>query len=99
MKLVTELLKKVGAEHARVLSNPAPEVWFMGFGDSSLNFELLVWTRHVQEKYFTVSEINYGIDAIFRKRGITIPFPQRDLHVKSDERGGMKLDGDDGGES
>ena len=99
VKLVTKLLKEVGGEHPRVLNHPGPEVWFMGFGDSSLDFELLVWTRHVQQKYFTVSEINYGIDAIFRKRGVTIPFPQRDLHVKSDERGGIKLDGDDGGDN
>jgi small-conductance mechanosensitive channel len=99
VKMVTELLKEVGGENSRVLSNPGPEVWFMGFGDSSLNFELLVWTRHVREKFFTVSEINYGIDAIFRKRGVTIPFPQRDVHVKSDEQGRLKMDGEQGDES
>ena len=71
----------------------------MGFGDSSLNFELLIWTRHVQEKFFTISEINYGIDAIFRKRGVTIPFPQRDVHVKDGEQGRLKMDGDAGDDS
>ncbi len=97
VNLVTELLKEVGSKHPRVLGKPAPEVWFMGFGDSSLNFELLVWTHKVELKYHTVSEINYGIDAIFRERGVTIPFPQRDVHVKSDEPRTRKPDGSDQG--
>ena len=97
VELVSELLKEVGRGHPRVLGSPAPEVWFMGFGDSALSFELLVWTHDVELKYHTVSEINYGIDAVFRKRGVTVPFPQRDVHLKDNERGGGTRGGDDSG--
>ena len=61
-----------------------------------MSFELLVWTRDVELKYHTVSEINYGIDAVFRENGVTIPFPQRDLHIRSDEQSGVKMEGEDG---
>jgi small-conductance mechanosensitive channel len=88
VKLVTELLQEVARKHPKVLARPGPEVWFMGFGDSSLNFELLIWTDDVEEKYQTISSLNYAIDAIFRDNQVTIPFPQRDLHIRSDHRGG-----------
>lgn len=65
-----------------VLSEPKPSVQFTEFGDSSLNFRLLVWTdrprRHPQIK----SDINYNIRRLFLERGIEIPFPQRDLNLR-----------------
>ena len=84
VELVTQTLYQVAAEDEGVLQQPAPEVRFTKFGDSSLNFELLVWSdnppRHLQLR----SRLNYAIDAAFRRHDIQIPFPQRDLHVKSD---------------
>ncbi len=85
VQLVSRLLVEVGQEHHRVLKRPAPEVWFMGFGDSSLDFELLVWTRDVEMKYHTTSDLNFAIDRAFRENNVTIPFPQRDLHIRSDD--------------
>jgi small-conductance mechanosensitive channel len=64
----------------------------MGFGDSSLNFELRVWIRDFIGRRRIQSELNQAIDSRFRSEGIEIPFPQRDLHVRSvDETPGSIL--------
>ncbi len=64
-----------------VLQTPTPQVFFSSFGDSSLNFTLLVWTREPRRQYEIVSDLNFRIEAILREQGITVPFPQRDLHL------------------
>lgn len=80
---VREALLQVAGAHKDVLKNPEPVVRFLKFGDSSLDFELLVWMDEPESQYALQSEINYEIDAIFRQSNIAIPFPQRDLHIKS----------------
>ncbi len=62
-----------------------PVVWMTGFGDSSLNFTLGVWVRPEQVKRPTAltSDYLWAIDDAFRKYGVEIPFPQRDLHIRS----------------
>ncbi len=62
---------------------PKPLVLFREFGDSSLNFELRVFLHNVDTRLRVISDINFAIDKAFKKEGIEIPFPQRDLHVKS----------------
>jgi len=79
----TQLLKDVAKRNERVLNNPAPKVWFREFGDSSLNFLLLCWIPTSTIKFDVVSELNYAIDRAFRDNQIEIPFPQRDLHLRS----------------
>jgi small-conductance mechanosensitive channel len=84
----TELLKKLMMEVARenpsVLSEPSPELYFSGFGDSSLNFELGVWTSDMNSKPRRFrSDLNYAIERKLREHNIEIPFPQRDLHLRS----------------
>ena len=59
------------------------EKQLVAFGDSSLNFDLLVWIADPTRQYFVVSDLNFAIVQAFRARDITIPFPQRDLHVRS----------------
>jgi len=86
VETVRKVLRGVADAHGKVLRHPEAKVWFMGFGDSSLDFELLVWTEDFEGKYQTASDLNYAIDKAFREQGITIPFPQRDLHIKSDVR-------------
>ena len=81
--LVKELLLKVAKDNPQVMNEPSPNVWFVGFGDSSLNFELLVWINNPIFRKQILSDLNYAIDAIFRQNNITIPFPQRDLHLCS----------------
>jgi len=80
-----EVLVQVALDNKRVLNEPKPKAWFREFGDSSLNFILLFWIPNAVEKYDVISEINHAIDAGFRKNGIEIPFPQRDLHLRSAE--------------
>ncbi|RMG54392.1 MAG: mechanosensitive ion channel family protein [Acidobacteria bacterium] len=83
--LVTRTLLEVAAETEGVLKDPEPQVWFKEFGDSSLNFELLVWIDQPEYHQRLRSRLNYAIEAAFRRYGIQIPFPQRDLHIRSAE--------------
>jgi small-conductance mechanosensitive channel len=70
-------------ENPDVLAEPAPRVFFKGFGDSSLNFDLLIWTAEPQKQFRLKSDLYFRIEAIMRDRDIEIPFPQQDLHVRS----------------
>lgn len=82
-RLVEATLLRVAAEHPDVLGDPAPEVRFLDFGESSLDFSLLAWIASPREDLRVASALRFAIDAAFREAGITIPFPQRDLHVVS----------------
>ena len=66
-----------------------PVVWMTGFGESSLNFVLGVWVanEHVKRPVALASEYLWAIDDALHKYNIEIPFPQRDLHLRSDDRG------------
>jgi len=81
--LVIKSLLEVAGNHPQVMKDPPPKVWFNEFGNSSLNFELLVWILDPKGRPDLISELNKGIDEIFRENKIQIPFPQRDLHVRS----------------
>ncbi|MEO0853475.1 MAG: mechanosensitive ion channel domain-containing protein, partial [Cyanobacteria bacterium J06648_11] len=80
---VKDAMMAAARSNPRVLTNPEPRVWLTGFGDSALNFDLLVWTSRPQARFDLESELNLSIIAEFRRRGIEIPFPQRDIHLKS----------------
>jgi small-conductance mechanosensitive channel len=75
VKVVSEtlLLAADGIEH--VLSDPPPKVQFLRFGDYSLDFRLMVWTRHPNRHPQIRSDINFRIERLFRERGIEIPYP------------------------
>jgi small-conductance mechanosensitive channel len=66
-----------------VLKFPEPQVIFLGFGDSSLNFRLMSWTGTFDNFLRIRSELNVATHDALRDAGITIPFPQRDLHIRS----------------
>ena len=83
LEAVKRTLLNVAAGTDGVLRKPASRVWFRGFGDSSLDFELRVWTDEPIHHERLRSVLNFEIHAAFREQGIRIPFPQRDLHVKS----------------
>ena len=81
---VRALLLEVGAENPKVLKSPEPTVYFEAFGDSALSFELGVWTAEMtQSPRRFRSELNFAIERKLRENGIQIPFPQRDLHLRS----------------
>jgi len=85
---VKDSLLDVAKANPDVLTIPSPQVLFKGFGDSSLDFELRVWTRHPNRQVVIKSDLYYEIEAMLRKRNIEIPFPQRDVYV----RGTMPLE-------
>ena len=80
---VTDALVEAARAVEKVLSEPAPKVHFKAFGDSALDFELLVWIDLPHNHAQIRSDIHYEIDRIFRLYRIEIPFPQRDLHLRS----------------
>lgn len=81
--LVRTALLKTVEQYPQVLASPAPQVFFKGFGDNSLDFELLVWTREPQRQFVLKSDLYFRIFEVFRSHQIEIPFPQRDLHLRS----------------
>ncbi|HSJ13283.1 MAG TPA: mechanosensitive ion channel domain-containing protein [Longimicrobiales bacterium] len=80
---VLNILAEAGATHELTLSDPPPEALFMGFGDSSLDFELRVWVKAIRSRLQVRSVILTEIQRRFDEAGIAVPFPQRDLHVRS----------------
>jgi small-conductance mechanosensitive channel len=85
VQIVKEILLKIVLSNKDVLKSPEPEILFSDFADSSLNFEVYFWidlskeltTREVQ------SDLRFEIYRIFDERKIEIPFPQRDIHIKT----------------
>jgi potassium-dependent mechanosensitive channel len=82
-ELVRDTLLQIANEHAKILAEPAPNVQFVDFGQSSLDFELLFWIDDPLSERITQSDLRFSIDAAFREKGVQIPFPQRDLHLRS----------------
>jgi small-conductance mechanosensitive channel len=80
---VLEILTRCAEQHPKVLDDPPPSPLFVEFGDSSLNFELRAWVAKAAHRLQTKSELLMEIDAQFRQAGVEIPFPQRDLHLRS----------------
>jgi small-conductance mechanosensitive channel len=83
VELVKKILLETAWKHNKVVTNPAPIVFFKEFGDSSLNFELAFWSNYLFPIEQVQSDLRFMIDQAFRENNVTIPFPQRDLHVKS----------------
>ncbi|ODR93649.1 hypothetical protein AUC70_12490 [Methyloceanibacter stevinii] len=86
MELLSSTLLDVARSHRGVLKHPPPVVHFSGFGDSSLDFELRVFLRDVRERITTSSALRFAILAALRDANISIPFPQRDVHMRGARR-------------
>ncbi|MCA9322157.1 MAG: mechanosensitive ion channel, partial [Planctomycetes bacterium] len=86
--LVKKVLLDVAKRDQRLLERPRAEVAFRAFGESELSFELLVWlaTPDMTARRRILSDLNSAIDAAFARTGIQIPFPQRDLHIRTTPR-------------
>lgn len=84
LKLAQKLMIEAASAAKRVLPNPKPSVWLRGYGDSSVDHEILVWISDPEAGVGNVqSEILNRLWHLFKDNGIEIPFPQRDIHVKS----------------
>jgi potassium efflux system protein len=76
-----KLLLKIARENLIVLSQPEPSALFLGFGDNSLNFELRVFVGGLDNRLSVTHHLHLAIEREFRKAGINIAFPQRDIHL------------------
>ncbi|MEM1254227.1 MAG: mechanosensitive ion channel domain-containing protein [Cyanobacteria bacterium P01_H01_bin.21] len=74
---------EVASAHPSVLQYPQPRLRFLGFGDSSLDFDVLVWIRDPRLQFDIKSDLYYMLEANLRRHHIEIPFPQRDLNIRS----------------
>lgn len=83
LEIVRQALLDAANQHSDVLSIPPPNVFFLGFGDSSLDFDLLAWISEPRKQFQIKSDLYFLIYQFFQERGVEIPFPQRDLHVRS----------------
>jgi len=79
--LVSRLLAEAMSEQPEVLPTPEPAVFFQDFADSSLNFSVMGWLDDPWDRMAIQSRVRTAIDAKFREHGVSIPFPQRDLHI------------------
>jgi small-conductance mechanosensitive channel len=81
---VREALLAAGRENPNTLDDPAPSVFLEKFGESSIHFELVVWSREMSSRPRRYrSDLNFAIEKHLRAAGIEIPNPQRDLHIRS----------------
>jgi small-conductance mechanosensitive channel len=80
---VLRLLTRVAAEHAGVMPDPPPAAFFLGFGDSALNFELRFWANRQDIWFQLKSDVAIGVAQALRQANIEVPFPQQDLHLRS----------------
>ena len=79
--LVKTILLTTAKNHKTILKHPIPKVLFTDFAESSLNFKLIFTLNDSFETRFVQSDLRFEIDKKFKENGITIPFPQRDVHV------------------
>lgn len=79
--LVKKILLATAKSHKTILKHPIPKVLFTDFAESSLNFKLIFTLNDSFETRFVQSDLRFEIDKKFKENGITIPFPQRDVHV------------------
>lgn len=84
-RLVKRLLLQAVNEHNLVLDYPVPFVRFEDFGDSALTFSVFLFTNRFLIVEDIKSDIRFEIDALFREHNISIPFPQRDIWVRTAE--------------
>ncbi len=80
---VEQLLLEVAARHRDVLQTPPPSVQFRDFGESSLNFTLFIWTEQALQSPMLTSQLRYDIWDAFARHHVEIPFPQRDIHIRT----------------
>jgi potassium-dependent mechanosensitive channel len=87
---VREIFYRILDAHPEVVKNPKPIVLLNNFGDSSLDFRILFWTDNFDDWIRIRSDVNLSIHDELKQNGITIPFPQWDIHIKSGEAEKLK---------
>jgi small-conductance mechanosensitive channel len=94
---VRDTLLTIAGENPHTLKEPAPSVFLERFGDSSIDFKLMVWSSEMSDRPSRYrSDMNFAIAEKFREAGIEFPFPQRDVHIKD---GVLKVENASGGKT
>ncbi len=83
---VIELLEQIAKDNELIIDHPAPRVRMRGFGENSVDFELLGWIRYPEQRGLARHNLLIEIEDRFREEGIQIPFPQRDVHLIASEK-------------
>ncbi|MEO0785611.1 MAG: mechanosensitive ion channel family protein, partial [Pseudomonadota bacterium] len=84
---ILEILRGIPKDVDIVLNFPEPLILFVGFGDSSLDFEVRAFVSDVSSSLKARTELRVAIFKAFKAAGVEIPFPQRDLHLRSGPEG------------
>ncbi|NIR31797.1 MAG: mechanosensitive ion channel [Gammaproteobacteria bacterium] len=82
-ELAHRLMLEVARDNPHVLARPEPRVLFMGLGESALDFDVYVYVRELADRLPFIHEFHMAIERKLREHGIQIPFPQRDVHIRS----------------
>ncbi|MBD2563994.1 MULTISPECIES: mechanosensitive ion channel family protein [Nostoc] len=80
---IRSALLEVAVTNPDILKKPNPTVWFQGYGEDFLNFQLLVWISKPRKQFQIKSDLYFKIDEILRQKNINIPLPQRSLHLRT----------------
>ena len=83
VRKVTQIITDLCRANSRVLDDPAPQVFFKAYGDSSLDFTIWIFLGSPNDRIPATHEINTAMFEAFRREGIEVPFPQRDLYIKN----------------
>lgn len=84
LEKVRNLLLSLLENHDKVMTNPAPVVILKEFNSSSIDVDLFFWVADLREAFKIKSEVIINVDTAFKQNNITIPFPQTDVHIKSE---------------
>lgn len=80
---VVEVVEQIATDNSLILDDPVPRVRMRAFGESSLDFELMGWIKYPEQRGLVKHQLLIEIEGRFRQEGISIPFPQRDIHLPS----------------
>ena len=83
VKKAKEIIEKISLEMDWVMEEPPPKVVVKSFGDSAVNLEARVWISEARRRMDTISHITDRVKEVFQEEGIEIPFPKRDIYIKS----------------
>lgn len=82
-RLAYDLIKTTAQHNELVMSDPPLQLFFLGFGDNALDFELRVFVRQLDDRLPVKHALHMDINDVLQENGIEIPFPQRDIHIRS----------------
>lgn len=80
---IKRILVEIAAAHPKVLKDPAPDAYFTDFGDSALVIKLICCVADYKDAFVTTDQLNMEVNRRFAEEGVEIPFPQRDIHIRS----------------